>query len=569
MDRITESLLNEFVEQNELNNCPQDKAFELFSGFLVTSGHYTETFDIEEIHVGAGNDCGIDTIAIIINGCFVTEVEEIEDLVETNGFLDATFIFNQAERSSSFDTAKVGQFGFGVNDFFSSTPALPQNLEIKKKWNIVNEILSRSSKFRKGNPQCFLYYSTTGKWVKDQNLTVRKDSVIADLNSLGIFRKVEFEFIDAERIQTMFRESKNAISTEINFSERIVLPELRGIEQAYLGLLSATEYLKLIKNTNDEIISSIFYDNVRHWQDWNPVNTEIKQTLDNDEQNKHFPLLNNGVTIIAKRIIPTGNRFVIEDYQIVNGCQTSYVIYECQENLNSDILIPLRLISTQDSYIRNSIIKATNRQTQVPEEQLSALADFPKQLESYFPTFEGAKKLYYERRSRQYNSEENVEKVRVITMTALIRAYSSMYLGYPHRTTRNYKALLKSIGSEIFAKEHRLEMYYVAAFAHYKLEYLFRSGVISPNLKPARYHILYAFRVIANNTTLPRPNSNEMKRYCESIMAILWDDNAMRTNFIEAARIISDLAGEDLHSDTIRTESFTEKVKQAFPLQDS
>lgn len=496
MDRITKSLLDEFVTQNGLESLPEETAFEHFTGYLVTSYHYTESFSSEEIHVGAGGDCGIDSISIIVNGCLITEPEEIEDLAETNSYLDATFIFNQAERSSSFETQKIGQLGFGINDFFSTTPSLPQNEDVRIKFKIANEIFLRSSKFKKGNPQCYVYYTTTGKWTGDTNLSVRKMAVVRDLQDLTLFRKVEFDFIDAERIQSLFRETKNAISTEINFPERTVLPELPGIEQAYLGLLSSTEYLKLIQNTNEEVITSIFYDNVRHWQEWNPVNKEIKETLENAEQRIYFPLLNNGVTIIAKRIIPTGNKFVIEDYQIVNGCQTSYVLHESRQHLNSNILIPVRLIATDNSEIKNSIIKATNRQTEVTEEQLFALSDFPKKLETYFPTFEGAKRLFYERRSRQYNAEEDVEKVRVINMTTLVRAYASLFLGVPHRTTRNYKALLKSIGSDIFNKDHRLEMYYVAAYAHYKLEYLFRSGIINANLKPARYHILYLFRLL-------------------------------------------------------------------------
>ena len=464
MDRITKSLLDEFVNQEGLTNLSEESAFEHFTGYLVTSRHYTETFSSEDIHVGAGGDCGIDTISIIVNGCLVSDPDEIEDLSNTNGYIDATFIFNQAERSNGFDTSKIGQFSFGINDFLSTSPVLPQNEEVKMKYRIVNEIFSRSSKFKKGNPQCYLYYSTTGKWTGDLNLTVRKSAVITDLQNLTLFRKVDFEFIDAEKIQTLFRETKNAISTEINFSERTVLPDLPGIEQAYLGLLSSTEYLKLIQNTNEEVITSIFYDNVRHWQEWNPVNKEIKDTLENSTQKIYFPLLNNGVTIIAKRIIPTGNKFVIEDYQIVNGCQTSYVIHECRQHLTADVLIPVRLIATDNAEIKNSIIKATNRQTEVSEEQLFALSDFPKKLETYFPTFDGAKKLFYERRSRQYNSEEGVEKVRVINMTTLVRAYASLFLGFPHRTTRNYKALLKSVGSEIFNKDHRLEMYYVSAY---------------------------------------------------------------------------------------------------------
>jgi hypothetical protein len=105
------------------------------------------------------------------------------------------------------------------------------------------------------------------------NLAVRNDAVVLELQNFNLFRKVDFEFVDAEKVQTLFRQTNNAISTEVNFPQRTVLPDLAGIEQAYLGLLESTEYLKLIQNTNEEVITSIFYDNVRHWQGW-PDNHE-------------------------------------------------------------------------------------------------------------------------------------------------------------------------------------------------------------------------------------------------------------------------------------------------------
>ncbi|RKR81825.1 AIPR protein [Mucilaginibacter gracilis] len=563
MDRITKSLLEEFVKQNDLVSLPEETAFEHFTGYLVTSNHYTETFSTEDIHIGAGGDGGIDTISIIVNGCLVTDYVEIEDLAETNGYLDVTLIFNQAERSSSFETAKIGQFSFGVLDFLSTEPALPQNKDLKVKYKIVSEIFNRSSKFKKGNPQCFLYYSTTGKWVIDANLVARRNAALDDLRGLTLFRRVELEFVDAERIQKLFRESKNAISTEINFPQKTALPELPNIEQAYIGLLSSIEYLKLIQNSNEEVITSLFYDNVRHWQEWNAVNKEIKETLEDPISKIYFPLLNNGVTIIARRITPTGNKFVLEDYQIVNGCQTSFVLYESRAYLNADVLVPVRIVATEDVEVRNSIIKATNRQTEVTQEQLFALADFPKKLETYFPTYEGSKRLYYERRSRQYNSDETVEKVRIINMTTLVRAFASVFLEVPHRTTRNYKALLKSVGTDIFNLEHKLEMYYVSAYSYYKLDYLFRVGAIPPTFKPARYHLLFVFRCLALNdySSLPRPNSKDMVKYCDNLLKVLWDDTLVKQTFQEAAKIVNHVANGDLDRDSIRTEPFTEQIK--------
>ncbi|UFJ61299.1 AIPR family protein [Brevibacillus sedimenti] len=564
MDRITKNLLDEFVKENGLGNLSEDTAFEHFTGVLLTSSHYSESFSTYDIAVGAGHDCGIDCFAIIVNGSLVTEPEEIEDLAENNGYLDVSFVFVQAERSSNFDSQKIGQIGFGLLDIFSESPSLPKNDNIKHKLKIVNEIFSRSSKFKKGNPQCFIYYATTGRWTDDANLTIRKDAVVENLKQLGLFRKIVFECIDAERLQTLYRNLRNSVTKEIIFINRTVLPEISGVEQSYIGFIPVSEFLKLIENENGEIYSSIFYDNVRDWQEWNPVNTEIKETLESETKKVLFPLLNNGITVVASRLQPTGNKFLIEDYQIVNGCQTSYVIHESKEYLDDSVLVPIRLIATNDPEVKNQIIKATNRQTEVTEEQLFALSDFPKKLEIYFQTFDGNKRLYYERRSRQFNASPDIEKVRVVNITTLVKSFASMFLDLPHRTSRNYKLLLKSIGTEIFNKDHRLEMYYCAAYAQYRLEYLFRSQVINSVLKPARYHILMAFRKIAVDDQMPKYfNSNEMARYCQRIINILWDDIRFRDVFRNAADLVSTVAAGNFNRDNIRTEVFTEKVNSA------
>jgi hypothetical protein len=557
MDRITKALLDEFIQQNGLETLPEDKAFEHFAGYLVTAGHYPDSFSTDDICVGAGGDCGIDCITVLVNGSLVTEPEEIEDLASTNGYLDITFVFTQAERSPGFETAKIGQFAFGVRDFFSDRPQFPRNDKMQFYGRIWQAILERSRFFKKGNPQCFLYYVTTGKWTDDQNLSIRRDAARKDVDDLGLFRRVVFECVDAERLQRLYRESQNAVAVEITFLERTVIPDIPGVEQAYLGLLPATEYLKLVENESQEMLTAIFYDNVRHWQEWNTVNNEIRNTLSGTDTKVLFPLLNNGVTVVARRINPTANRFLIEDYQVVNGCQTSFVLHECRDLLDAKTMIPIRLIATRDDGIKNAIIKATNRQTQVSDEQLFALSDFPKQIEAYFPTFDGKRKLYYERRSRQYNSVSGIEKVRVVNMTMLVRAFASMFLKLPHRTTRNYKALLRQIGTDIFNKEHRLEPYYVSAFAHYRLEYLFRNQTIDAILKPARYHLLLAFRLLTQPDDPPPMNSHQMEKYCAAIGETLWDEDKCRDMFVTAAKHVEAVASGNLHRDNIRTEPFT------------
>jgi hypothetical protein len=174
----------------------------------------------------------------------------------------------------------------------------------------------------------------------------------------------------------------------------------------------------------------------------------------------------------------------------------------------------------------------------------------------------GKKKLYFERRSRQYNEVAGIEKVRVINMTALVRAFAAIFLRLPHRTTRNYRSLLDAVGTEIFNKDHRLEPYYVAALAHYRLEFLFRNQTLQAELKPARYHLLLTHRIQVGGEALPQFNSHEMEHYCSNLMVNLWNEDVSKAQFENAAVHVRAVAAGNLHRDNIRTESFTERLLQ-------
>jgi hypothetical protein len=559
MDRITESLLEEFSKEHEITSLPEETRFEHFACYVTVRRQYGETFDTEDIITGAGQDTGIDGVATIINGALVTEVDDFEEIHSKTTSLDVVFMFVQATRSGSFDTSKIGSFAFGVSDFFDTAPKLPRNDMLKEASALMAAIYKHSSKFKRGNPACRMYYVTTGKLhPEDPNLEARRTTAISDLEGKGLFGNIEFTLIGAEGLQKLYRQTKNAISREFTFSNRTVVPEIDGVTDAYLGLISAPEFLSILRDESGDMIKSIFYDNVRDWQGDNTVNSEIRSTLESDMKAR-FALMNNGITIIARNLQPTGNRFHIEDFQIVNGCQTSHVLFNQRDHLDETVMIPLRLIATQNEEVINSIIKATNRQTQVKEEQFFALTEFPKTLEAYFQTFPNGRKLYYERRSRQYDSLP-IEKTRIVTQDNMVRAFAATFLQVPHRTIRGYKALKARVGKDLFVDGHRPEPYYVAAFAWYKLEYYFRSQKIETKYKPARYHLLLAARLLANPGPLPRMQANEMEGYCGTINAMLWDTAKADNLFIRAKEAVDEVAEGVLERDTIHSQPFTESL---------
>lgn len=556
MDRVSESLLTEFSNERGIAQLDEDKRFEHFVCFITVGRHYSETFDTEDILVGAAT--GIDGIAIVINGNLITDVDSLEELKDAKD-LDVTFVFVQADRGPTFDASKIGNFGFAVIDFFRDQPTLPRTREVSDAAAIMAEVYKSSTRFKRGNPACRLYYATTGTWVGDQLLEGRRRAVIDDLKATNLFREVTFLPLGADEIQKLYRQTKNAIEREFIFENRVTIPDVPGVTQAYLGFLPVPELMRILADDNGEMIGGLFYSNPRDWQDYNEVNTEIKETLGTNAKSR-FVLMNNGITIIARDVRPTGNKFVIEDYQIVNGCQTSHVLFEQADQADKSVAVPVRLIGTQDEEVVNAIIRATNRQTQVTEDQFFALQEFPKQLEQYFLTFPPQQRLYYERRSRQYDRLQ-IEKTRVITQPNVIKAFAAMFLQEAHRTTRNYSALKDKVGKDIFGKGHRMEPYYTAALAYYKLEYLFRSGKLERKYKPARFHILLAVRILGNPAPLPRyMNSREIEDYCRPILATLTDSAKSDDLIGRAATIVDTAAGSKLDRDTIRTEPTTKNV---------
>lgn len=150
------------------------------------------------------------------------------------------------------------------------------------------------------------------------------------------------------------------------------MPEIENVKEAYIGLIPVTTIIDLIEE-DSEIIPSIFYDNVRDFQGFNKINSEIKKTIEDKKLKYAFSILNNGITIVADKLTQSRDSIEITNYQIINGLQTSMVLLDCKELLDEQMYVTLKLIITEDENIISKIIRATNRQTAVKEEDLSSI----------------------------------------------------------------------------------------------------------------------------------------------------------------------------------------------------
>ncbi|GAB2622952.1 AIPR family protein [Pseudactinotalea suaedae] len=559
LDQITKALVDEYLNEANMPSQGEPTDYERFAAFVLLSPHIDAAVDYTNVMCGSGGDTGLDAVGIVVNGELVSDIDDVEALSASGSTLDVTYIFIQTETATSFSTAKIGQIAFGVKDFFAEVPSLAQNDIVKNASEVSRQILSNARLFRNGNPTCSVYYVTSGRWTDDNDLSVRVAAARSDIDELNLFSAVQFTPLGAREMQRRYQSLRTGVEKEFTFQNRIALPDIQGVAEAHLGYIPAADLLTVLGDEDGNLMSTAFYENVRDFQgESNAVNAEIAKTLGSDSRGQ-FPLLNNGVTIIAKSVRQVGTRFVIQDFQVVNGCQTCNVLWTNRDALDPTVLVPLRLISTDDEDVIVAIIRATNRQTEVKEEQFFATSDYLKQLELFFDSTPTDRRLFLERRSKQH-ANAPVERTRVVPFNNLVRAFASVILDDPHRATRNYRQLLERIPQDILNPNHRPAVYMAAASALYRLEFLFRNGALDRRFTPAKYHLLLASRLIAEPKVPKMLNGSEADRWASRLIDLYWNAPKAEGVFRAAAQTIDVLAQGDLSRDRIRTLPFTEQV---------
>jgi cold shock CspA family protein len=539
-DRIVAAYLKNFTSQFGLADLSEAEAFEHFVNYCIISKHHPDPFEPDDVSVGGTGDLGLDGIGILVNDHLVYARSDVDYFKKALRRLDVQFVFIQSKSSAHFDAADIGTFLSGVRQFFVGQHAADANGKVLELLDIKEHIFDASIDMDR-TPSCRLYFVTTGTWNNDPPLRARIDQGISDLKQTGLFSTVDFVPVDSEGLKRTYRELNHKVVREIVFEKHTILPQIGGIEEAYIGIVPCLEYLKLLHDDDGALNRRLFYDNVRDFQGHNPVNTEIQETLESTQSDR-FALLNNGVTIVARDVNKVGARFRLKDYQIVNGCQTSHILYLNRDRLTDNIYLPLKLIVTIGSEITNQIIQGTNRQTEVKLEAFESLAPFQKKLEEFYVALGQARKepLYYERRSKQYD-HLGTARDRIVTLAAQIKCFVAMFLNEPHSTHRYYGELLSSYRGRLFGDSHSLFPYFVSAVALTAIDRLLAANRLPRHLRHLKFQLLMVFRIQSGSNNLPALNAKAIDKYCDALLEILDDPVSCEEAFRKAARLVNSI----------------------------
>lgn len=574
MNPIVEALLTQFAKTQELETVDKSSAFEQLVTYCALSAERLDQGDFRDALTDRGEE-GLDAVAIIVNGTLVSDPSDIAELAAKYPRLQVSYVFCQAKTGEKWDAGEILKFTRAVAGFFESTNIGTSSVVATAR-EIHAQVLAHIGQLDE-NPRVSAYYATSGKWDSEGHAAKLLRELREKLEETAFFSAIRCEPIDAARIQQLYRSAIAPPTATVEFASKVTLPAINGVDQAYLGVLPATELMKLLQNNEDGTLRrSVFEDNVRDFQGADAaVNSRIRDTLRGDERER-FAVLNNGITVVVRDLQVTGNAFRLRDYQVVNGAQTSNVLFENKDVLSDDasVLVPTRIIQTADEDLITAIVTATNSQTVVPPEQLNARAVAERNVERFFAATEPPRNLLYERRSKQYESTSDVIKSRVIDRLTIVRSVAAVVLDEPHLAT-GYPAQLMSRLADarrhadegagrvlFFAPQDEPVMYFAAAAAYYRLDVLFRTVRIDPKFKPARWHMLTVARHLVVPGQAPAlGDSRAARNWPKPLLDRVWEDKAIDL-FTHAAAIIEG-TGLEISRPSLRNTAATTQILKA------
>lgn len=562
---ILNAYLKDFSKNFNLQSLSDADLFEYFTAYCVYFRDYSDRVNLEDVLIAGGKDTGIDSAGIFIGEICCTSSIQIQDIFARQSRVDVNFCFIQAKTSKKLSVAEIGNFIQGVKEFFGER-FMPANEDVADKRSLSDEVFENSVKLR-SKPKLDMYYCYGGAYKADKNITARVAAGKKELEGMNLFSEVNFTFVDSDRLQERYQEVNLRIEREVQLDEYATLPAIPGIRQAYLGVLPCKELVKLLANSDGKLHKSIFNENVRDFLSRNPVNDEIAETIVSPENQGKLAALNNGITIVARDVRIIGKKFTLVDYQIVNGCQTSHIIFEHQDVLSGDTSLPVKIIEAEDRDIVNEIVRATNRQTEVKDEAFVVLGDFHKRLERFFESIESDSehKLVYERRKRQYAGSGYTTQ-NIVSLTFVTNSFVSCCLENPVDANDYYGVLLNRYKDKMFVQGHSLWPYLLSATILREIEKLC-IGRAKRNLWKFRFIIALLIR--RGFGRLPNLNNDgAQQQYALKAIGICRDRSLFLPKILAVEKVLADAVIDEGERFDFRNahqdRRFVEKLVQRF-----
>ena len=382
--------------------------FELFAFEQILKGYDLDRAEIDSGWVDGKDDGGIDGFYTFVNGVLVDDATKfswprksvtIEVVIINCKHHDS---FQQEPLNTIFPTLEeLLDFGKTPEDF----DGMYSEVVIKARQKTLQAFRSTAGALPKLSFK--VVFASRGD-VVEPNIEARGQQLKRIVSDYFSDADVSLEFLGAAELIASHRKNKFVLS--LPYSE-----QLSGEQGSYVMLVQLEAYANFVKDERGNLRRYLFDSNVRDFLGENRVNLDILASLE-EAGSPDFWWLNNGITILATSAVPlgkteAGDAMQLHDVQIVNGLQTTQSIHNffaaggIEPKDGRCVLV--KVIVSDESEVRDRIIRATNNQTSVELASLTATDKIQRDIEEVLEQHS----WFYERRKNYYkNIGEPVER---------------------------------------------------------------------------------------------------------------------------------------------------------------
>lgn len=547
-------------------------------------------------------ELGFDGIVISLAGESLPRLEVIEETVENlllarevigtrQGFDPALVpqprvLFVQAKRENVTPMREVDHFGACAERFLSfgekAFRALKPNGDVLRWW-LTFEAVRRL--YRRHDlpfePEVDLVFAYAGRWTEPEGPEACRAMAEQHLGRVVRPDRVRYRMWGCDELIQAVEWTSKAVSGILKAPSLIPLPN--SVAQAYIGYVPASSLVELIPDAGGRPDERVFLDNVRSFLgdesrkglSPNPGAVGLKHSLTGGEGGEVI-LRHNGVTIVARGLEMLDNGdLALREFQIVNGAQTSFVLFRNRELLE-DVCIPIKVVVTEDEEVKNGVIVGANTQAPVGQYDMLARVKEVRLLHLAFHAVSSAKpeKIWMQRRRREWLPLYAHNELRFVTPRQLLEGFASALLGIPHRVQNEPGLLLNYVPDRIFSSHHDPAVYRAVAWMVVTGRRWVQasgqgkwggSGETDSGGYAARHQYLYALRLLVDSEPDPAApvltrGAKKVQRRFERICTLLAGPEGSR--FAQAAgEVVNEVAGDRrLSSLLVRRRDFTDHL---------
>lgn len=494
MHLVTRSYFDSFCRDF---GAPYDEAknFEAFVNYCAFSKYSGDSVEASDL-VYEGADPGIDGALLFLDDRAVFSLEELQEIFDTTRReYQVSIVLTQAKRSTGWSKQEIDSFVAAIVDYLSDFPAQPHSQYLADFKRMFKKLFENIGRIKNGLPNIHAYYLTAAPETDAVEINASFQVGESALKKMGYSHETLFIKAHRDVIHELWLSADGPMEARLATVGYAPFPAAPNINNAYVATVTARSFIdSILKDSGGIPRKKLFEENVRDFLGVDAgVNSEIADTLSNNDKKPRFGLMNNGITIVASSVRPAGQEIYIRDFQIVNGCQTSNILISMDDQVDPSVSLMIKLIEADEPSVIDDIVRATNRQSKVEDAQfISTLASLRK-LEQYFNARGSgeATRIYFERRKGQYRPE-NIAPVRMFDVRETARCYAAIIMMRPDLSSRYPNRLTGELLNDVFAQGAQEEDYYTACFCHYRLKILISNKRFDGRYYKLRWHIMTA-----------------------------------------------------------------------------